>query len=147
VLRYLPAASPVYVSPIAYNIEYGWILGNGIFMGIDLGGAMGDDFDAAHGGGGFNFGKSFELAPEFNLALGGSLGIWLTHDGRDDANLYQNLFFGPFVRLRYSVFELSYRALIGTKEERRHGEEESDGLGVSNQVGIGLYFEGKKRHR
>jgi len=141
-LRYLPVASPVYVSPVAYNIEYGWILGNGMFMGFDVGGAVavGDDY-GIHGGGSFNVGKSFELAP-FNLALGGSLGFWgwEYHDERGFS------YIGPFVRLRHSIFELSYRFLIGTKEER-YGSEPSSGIGVSNQLGIGLYFEGKKRHR
>jgi len=151
-LRYLPVASPVYVSPIAYNIEYGWILRNGMFMGIDGVLAIGDDFDKLLIGGGFNIGKSLELTPEINLALGGSLGFWGWEEYDEyDYNKIGFSYIGPFVRLRYNVFELSYRVLLGTTEEERYinynYETTKSGLGVTNQVGIGLYFEGKKRHR
>ena len=150
-LRYLPVASPVYVSPVAYNIEYGWILGNGMFMGIDFGAAA-DLHGVNNAGFGFNLGKSFELAHEFNFALGGSLGYWLTSDD-DNYQEQQYFFFGPFVRLRYSILELSYRALFGRERRENYFNingnyyKDEPGLGVSNQVGIGLYFEGKKRHR
>ena len=138
VLRYLPVASSLYLRPIAYNIEYGWVLKNGMFMGVDFGGAA--DVPDYNLGGSFNFGKSFELVPKFNLVLGGSLGLWAAVDKDESGRQFQYLFFGPFVRLRYSIFELSYRALFGSNDE-------SSGIGFSNQVGVGLYFEGKKRHK
>jgi hypothetical protein len=146
-LRYLPVASPVYVSPIAYNIEYGWILRNGMFMGIDGVLATGDDFDKQYIGGGFNIGKSLELANDFNLALGGSLGYWWGYDVSGIYEKSSDSWIGPFVRLRYRIYELSYRVLLGTTEEGRYFETTKPSIGFSNQVGIGLYFEGKKRHR
>ena len=180
--RYLPIASPVvYVSPIAYNIEGGLVLENGVFMGIDLGVAIGIDGNKGHIGGGCNLGKSFELAHDFNLVLGGSLGVWVWIE--DEYNIkpgsyyeYDNLPWhyskigisgiGPFVRLRYGIFELSYRALFGEERYSRSrglgpsapsppgtsvieptSELLSSGFGVSNQLGIGLYIESKTRHR
>ena len=148
--RYLPITSPVYWELLAYDIEAGWVWGDGMSFGIDFGLAL-EDSRGHHIGGGFNFGKSFELPNDFNLALGGSLGLWFT-TGREKVRLeyfsedyYDNvnsfLFLGPFVRLRYSIFELSYRALFGDKKPL------SSDIGFSNQFGIGFYFEGKKRHR
>ena len=133
--RYLPITSPVYLEFLAYDIEAGWVWGDGMSFGIDFGLALGDD--DAHIGGGFNFGKSLELPHDFNLAVGGSLGIWYTRDAP--------LFLGPFVRLRYNLFELSYRALFGRTLDN-DGKVSSD-IGFSNQLGIGIYFEGQKRRK
>jgi hypothetical protein len=150
-LRYLPVTSLVYMSPIAYNIEYGWVLGNGMYMGIDFVLAAILDGNRGESGGGFNFGKSFELAPEFNLALGGSLGFWWWQDSYYDDSVYRDKtktgfnWVGPFVRLRYSIFELSYRALFGRTVD--DDEELSSDIGFSNQLGIGIYSESQKRRK
>ena len=147
-LRYMPIAPPLYLSFPAHNVETGWVWRNGTSFGFDF--ALAVDFENFnwHSGGGFNLGKSFELAHDFNLALGGSLGFWyIGDDSGDYSDQYHYLFLGSFVRLRYSIFELSYRALFGAEVhyDNNTSSNSNPGLGVSNQVGIGLRFEGSNR--
>jgi hypothetical protein len=145
--RYLPITSPVYLGILAYDIETGWVWGDGMSFGVDLGLAF-ESIDW-HFGGGFNLGKSFKLPYGFSLAGGGSLGYWttLTLDlENEDTNFGQALFLGPFAKLRYSIFEVSYRALFG-KPFDNDGHGLSSKIGFSNQLGIGMHVEGKKRHR
>jgi hypothetical protein len=154
-LMYMPIASAVYFCPLAYNAEIGWVWRDGMLFSFDFALALDFEYFDWHTGGGFNLGKSFELAHDFNLALGGSLGFWyigneyIANDRGDYGDQYHYLIIGSFVRLRYSIFELSYRALFGTEVHYDYstGSNSDPGFGFSNQVGIGLYFEGKKRHR
>jgi hypothetical protein len=155
-LRYLPIAGPVYVKPLAYNLEVGGIWRGGFFCGIDGGYASYETNNEVAEFMGFyaSAGSVSELTPEIKFAYGISAGYGFTkhhdNDGRlpsyDDSNV---LILGPFIRLRLRVVELSYRIFFGNRKWDNNytsGVYDTGGdIGVSHELGIGVYFEGSKR--
>jgi len=115
-LRYLPVASPVYLG--TFNAEIGMILRNGSFLGCDL--ITIGESDGWFIGSGFTYGMVRELGQNRELQYGGTVGSWVSTKKRD--RYYYVI--GPFARLRYNVFEVSSRMLIGS--------------GVSIHLGAGL---------
>ena len=155
-LRYLPIAGPVYVKPLAYNLEVGGIWRGGFFCGVDGGYASYETNNEVAEFMGFyaSAGSVSELTPEIKFAYGISAGYGFTkhhdNDGRlpsyDDSNV---LILGPFIRLRLRVVELSYRIFFGNRKwDNNYTSGVYDtgaDIGVSHELGIGVYFEGSKR--
>jgi len=133
-MRWMPVALPIYsFGLISGNLEAGVVWGTGMFFGADFGGGVvkgsiwGYDLIT---GLGLNIGSVHEPMFELKFVYGVSGGIWLSSVSSSED--YYCL--GPFARLRWKYFELSNRLLIGVD-------------GVCYQLGIGLYFEGSRRHR
>jgi len=151
-LRYLPIAGPVYIKPLAYNLEFGWIWRGGFFLGVDGGYAFYETNSevSKFAGGYVSLGSVSELTPEIKFAYGGSVGYGLTKhystvertNSFDSSNV---LVLGPFVRLRLRVVELSFRTFFGNREWDNGDYDKGGEFGVSWELGIGVYFEGSKR--
>jgi hypothetical protein len=130
-LRWLPVAPPAFgFDGISAQLETGGVWRNGRFFGVDLG--VGGNAQSAREmiGISLNFGDTYELTPGLELVYGGSAGLWQIAPDEDGNNTY---ILGPFTRLRLKNIEFSNRVLIGN--------------GILYQAGIGLYFEGSRRHR
>ena len=155
-LRYLPIAGPVYVKPLAYNLEFGGVWSGGFFLGVDGGYAYYEtNNDVAEFMGFYvSVGSVSELTPEIKFAYGVSAGYGFTkhhdNDGRlPSFNDSDALILGPFIRLRLRVVELSYRIFFGNRKwdnKYTSGVYDTGGdFGVSHELGIGVYLEGSKR--
>lgn len=127
---------PTDASPIGFNLEYGQIRNNKWLWSIDLGGGWGGD-DLAMLGGTFNIGGVWKFSDKAHFAYGGSAGFWFReyveeyrsgYYGNEDEWRSDNGIAGPFFRLRFSVFEVTYRYLFGLDEESL------------NQLLIGFHF-------
>jgi len=138
-------------------------------------------------GGGLSLGKAYDFGNGLQFVYGMSAGFWFVEEGlnfsdykeysseywyyyscRYNQNKSRN-FLAPFIKLRYNVFEITYRGLLGFYEkeegeaycnynEYNHtyniyyphmGEKNyDDGFGYnSHQLMLGLYFATNKRQR
>jgi hypothetical protein len=150
------------------NLEGGIIWGKGAFFGLDI--SFGIDGDrSGMMGAGLSLGNVYDLWNELYLVYGGSVGIWVMDgDVNDryktddmDSYSYDNFtlnFLGPFVKLRWKQFELTYRGLLGIKNERYsyskddggyfnlHYVTVDEGFGLNrHQLMLGYYFATSKR--
>jgi len=158
--------SPKYQTPVGtpvpwggVNAEAGWIWGDGAFFGIDFSyGATNDGVFYLNylNGLGLSLGNAYDLGNEFQFVYGMSVGLWGAHDEviRDfgTMNMHHEVrtsasnFLGPFVKLRYSIIEITYRGLLGTYNNGYYDVDE--GFGWNNhQLMLGLYFATNKRQR
>jgi len=151
-LRYLPIAGSVYIKPLAYNLEFGWIWRGGFFLGIDGGYASYETNSEAAEFMGFyiSLGSVSELTPEIKFAYGGSVGYgfakhYSTVERMNSFDSSNVLVLGPFVRLRLRVVELSFRTFFGNREWNNGDYDRGGEFGVSWELGIGVYFEGSGR--
>jgi len=121
--------------PFSFNLETGLVWGKGTFLGIDVGGGGYDNHSRNDMGVlGLNFGSAYEMSSELKFVYGVYGGVWYDfYERYGSGNTTRYYYFGPFARLRWNYLELYNRLLIGN--------------GVCYQAGIGLYFEGSKRHR
>ena len=152
----------------AVNVEGGWVWGNGTFFGIDFNFGYWDSYTI---GGTLSLGGVYDLPySQMQLVYGGSVGPLIHSDwkhyyddrygyyrdryeGRENENI-----FGPFIKLRWKSFELSYRGLLGMYyryydyNHNNNGyydyEDYESGFGWTNhQIMLGVYFATSKRVR
>jgi hypothetical protein len=140
----LPVGTPVSWGGV--NAEIGWIWGNGVFFGIDAN--FGSDGDGVLAGLGLSLGGTFGR-DQVQFSYGGSAGFWFAHDLWSGYSTSSYNFLAPFVKLRLSVFELTYRGLLGVYDEYyddgwSHGS--GGGFGYnSHQLMLGFHFASSKR--
>jgi hypothetical protein len=150
------------------NLEGGMIWGKGLFWGFDAGfSTRGGLYGTA--GFGLSLGNVYDLGHELQLVYGGSVGFWFADGEFSENDEYktdemadycyyneQENFFGPFVKLRWKRFELTYRGLWGHKNEsyryddgnyfNHHYVTVDEGFGWnSHQLMLGFYFSTSKR--
>jgi len=147
----LPMGTPVSWGGV--NIETGLIWGEGGFFGLDIDFGLsydkkyesGDWFSDDIGilaGGGLSLGNAHDLGNNFQFAYGMSAGLWYTDS---EKNSYQGYytnekhivnynFLAPFIKLRYSVIEITYRGLLGYYEKWERDRMEGYYGGVGGWV-------------
>jgi len=159
------------------SVENGYVWGNGAFWGMDLsfcGGPRGDDKIIKKGTGillglGLSLGNTYEAWDKAQFIYGLSAGFWFVQErsyntidngyvssitgGGDSYN-----FLAPFVKLRYEIFEFTYRGLLGYKKTETlilsypegyppdNGAETKFGWN-QHQLMVGLYLAKSKRWR
>jgi hypothetical protein len=167
----LPLGTPV--SWGGANAEFGVVWGNGAFFGIDFSGGANhnegwnSDEPSWMGGIGLSLGNA--IGGQTQFVYGVSVGLWggEKKSGYDDTRYYHESFnfLAPFVKLRISRFELTYRGLLGNYRESKswvsgyydgwggnrypnweYEEDEGFGLNV-HQIMIGFYFATQKRSK
>jgi hypothetical protein len=155
----------------AWNAEFGWVWGNGMFLGIDAGagGWWIDNHDhssnkyrwAQIGGASINYGNVYNLYADLQLVYGISAGNWLLKAGQnryisdqgyvyDYAYVSEGFAGGPFIKLRWRYVELSYRGLIGWGSKKIGSEDNDkyeDGLRYNTQLFLGFHLATGKRIR
>jgi uncharacterized repeat protein (TIGR02543 family) len=168
----IPTGEPISWGGI--NYEMGQIFSNGMFLGGDM--TYGHDFGARAGmyGGGISLGGVYDFGNKLQLACGGTVGFWYIgrmfpnysyeektfehftrHYNKEESwsGVTYNIF-APFVKLRWDFVELTYRGLLGYKNERnyddrdpyRYGLTEDKGFGWNHhQLMAGLYLSTLKR--
>ncbi len=163
----LPVGTPV--SWGGANLEGGLVWGNGAFFGLDLNFGLSSD-DDSYGyydgyryygfliGGGLSLGNVVDLGNSLQFVYGMSAGFWyleneenwkrsVWHEGyyhgyyNDGYYTVSVNFLAPFVKLRWSFLEVTYRGLLGI--DTRDGS-----FGWNNhQLMLGFYFATSKRER
>jgi len=149
-----PLGAPIYYFG-GINIETGLIWGEGGFFGLDLNFVRQyhnnmyvvydneslypyNEFFSRGCGLGLSLGKAYDFGNGVQFVYGMSAGRWFYDyyywEGYDVNHTGD--FLAPFIKLRYSVIEITYRGLL------------DDGFGYNNhQLMLGFYFATNKRQR
>jgi hypothetical protein len=138
----------------AVNVEGGLVWGNGTFSGIDFNFGFWDGDITI--GGTLSLGGVYDLPnSQIQLVYGGSAGFLLDRygDGEYYTHTHTNInFLGPFIKLRWKSFELSYRGLLGIYNDSYnlfvYEYVAAEEFGWNNhQIMLGVYFATSKRVR
>jgi hypothetical protein len=140
----LPVGTPVSWGGV--NAEVGMIWGKWAFLGLDVSFGISGNLDGyyheAAGGIGLSLGNVYGFENHAQFVYGLSVGGWkMDNMGEDKYNAFD--FLAPFVKLRLSFFELTYRGLLGYDD---YGYKENFGWN-SHQLMLGFYFATSKRKR
>jgi hypothetical protein len=141
----LPVGTPVSWGGV--NAEVGMIWGKWAFLGLDASFGISGKFDGyyheAAGGIGLSLGNVYGLGNHAQFVYGLSVGAWKMdrHAGGEYNEGYSAYdFLAPFVKLRLSFFEITYRGLLGNDYEESFSWN-------SHQLMFGFYFATSKRKR
>jgi hypothetical protein len=164
-----------HIPPWSFDVEAGMVWGKGWFWGVEAGGGIHyrpsshpntyeSLLDSGDVGGlnltlgyGVNFGCTYDLSEDLQLAYGMFVGFWLiiankyTYiPGRNDYEYDYGKIgsVGPFIRLRRHAVELSYRGIMAGKEMPNLTDHSNRiSFGVINQFMLGYHFQTSKRQR
>jgi len=154
-------APPKFTSADTVNVGFIW--GNGAFFGVDFNSAYGigsytAERNSATGlmGFGLGFGNVYDFGNQMYFVYGMFAGIWYIRESDADENNETNRnFLAPFVKLRWSFMEFTYRGLLGNNEKSNHNYRNynnqpyhDERFGWNNhQLMVGFHFATSKRER